>query len=59
MEKIQIKIDKKVLNEVDNFLNRLYYYNENIFDSLLIESKFFILDVLSKKIDEFNNLIND
>ncbi len=59
MEKIQIKIDKKVLNEVDNFLNRLYYYNENIFDSLSIESKFFILDVLSKKIDEFNNLIND
>lgn len=59
MEKIQIKIDKKVLNEVDNFLNRLYYYNENIFDSLSIESKFFILDVLSKKIDEFNNLINN
>ena len=59
MGKIQIKIDKKVLNEVDNFLNRLYYYNENIFDSLSIESKFFILDVLSKKIDEFNNLIND
>lgn len=59
MEKIQIKIDKKVLNEVDNFLNRLYYYNENIFDSLSIESKFFILDVLSKKIDEFNNLIKD
>ena len=59
MGKIQIKIDKKVLNEVDNFLNRLYYYNENIFDSLSIESKFFILDVLSKKIDEFNNLINN
>lgn len=59
MEKIQIKIDKKVLNEVDNFLNRLYYYNENIFDSLSMESKFFILDVLSKKIDEFNNLINN